>query len=146
MTRLAGSSIDEVGSAGYVLHKPHSGPGHAWGLSLESVQLIEALRLRKHKLFVAAISRKTAEMAKRERGVQAPAYDLVHDIVRQNGPGFADSASMQGSQVYRRRSSWCIAVRPNVPNAIWQADHTPLDIELREDKGQRHQALADGGP
>jgi putative transposase len=50
-------------------------------------------------------------------GEEAPTYDLVYDVVNRL-PAYGNSFDL----IYRRESARS--------NAIWQADHTPLDIEL----------------
>ena len=103
-------------------------------LSLESVQLIEALALQKPRLSIAAISRKVAEIAK-QQGIQVPTYDVVHDIVRHIDPALFTLAH-DGSKVYSETFELLYRREADAPNAIWQADHTLLDIVLKDDKGQ----------
>jgi putative transposase len=114
--------------------KPRSDRGTRRVLSLESVQLIEALALQKPRLSIAAISRKVAEIAK-QQGSQAPAYDLVHDIVRQMDPALLTLVH-EGNKVYSETFELLYRREAEAPNAIWQADHTLLDIVLKDDKGQ----------
>ena len=114
--------------------KPRSDRGARRVLSHESVQLIEALVLQKPKLSIAAIARKVAEIAK-QQGIQAPAYDLVHDIVRQMDPALLTLVH-EGNKVYSETFELLYRREAEAPNAIWQADHTLLDIVLKDDKGQ----------
>jgi putative transposase len=113
--------------------QPRADRGKHRGLSTILVELAEALALQTPPLSVAAIHRQVVAVA-REQGEQAPSYDLVHDIVQQMDPALVTLAQ-QGSKTYADTFELLHRREAQAPNAIWQADHTLLDIVLKDDKG-----------
>jgi hypothetical protein len=67
-------------------------------------------------------------MAK-QQGITAPAYDLMPDIVRQRAPALLTLVHA-GTQVYSETFALLYRREAEAPNAIWQAEHTLLDIVL----------------
>jgi putative transposase len=113
--------------------QPRADRGKRRGLSTILVELAEALALQTPPLSVAAIHRQVVAVAT-EQGEQAPSYDLVHDIVQQMDPALVTLAQ-QGSKTYADTFELLHRREAQAPNAIWQADHTLLDIVLKDDKG-----------
>lgn len=95
---------------------------------LEAVllQQIEDLALTKPRPSVATIHRVVAATAAR-RGVSAPSYSTVRSIVGGLDPGLVTLA-LEGPASYRDRYELVMRRRASEPNAMWQTDHTELDI------------------
>ena len=106
---------------------------HAPGAPPPLAQLVEALALQQPAPSVATIHRKVAALAT-TRGLHVPSYDVVHDIVRQLDPALVTLAHA-GSKVYSDIFDLLYRREAEAPNAIWQADHTLLDILLTDEKG-----------
>jgi putative transposase len=88
--------------------------------------LIEGLALRRPPPTVATICRQAAGVA-REQGWPEPGYATVHAIVRGIDPGLAVLAR-EGTRRYRELFDLVYRRAAERPNAIWQADHTQLDL------------------
>src|SRR5215831_16807759 len=86
------------GSLVALCRKPRTDRGMHRVFSSELVEVIEALALQTPRLSVATISRQVADLAS-QRGLVAPSYDRVYDIVRQMDPALLTLAH-QGTQVY----------------------------------------------
>jgi putative transposase len=95
---------------------------------------VEALALQKPVPSIATIHRKVAAIATAQ-GLHVPSYDVVHDIVRQLDPALVTLAH-EGSKAYSATFELLYRREADAPNAIWQADHTLLDILLKDDQGQ----------
>lgn len=100
----------------------------------ELVALIEGLALRRPAPSVATIARR-AEQAARERGWEAPSNSTVYAIVSALDPALVTLA-LEGSSAFRDRHELVYRRRADHPNAIWQADHTQLDIVVLDADGQ----------
>jgi len=92
----------------------------------ELVALIEGLALVKPALPVALIARKANRVAA-GHGWRAPSYSTVRSIAAGLDPGMRTLAQ-QGTAAYRDNFELAWRHRAERPNAIWQADHTELDI------------------
>jgi len=103
-------------------------------LPAELTQLIEGLALRRPCPSVAAIHRQIAKIAK-EREAAAPSYASVHAIVRDLDPALTTLAH-EGQAVFRNRYELIHRHRAEAPNALWQADHTALDILIVDANGK----------
>ncbi|WP_237457223.1 Mu transposase C-terminal domain-containing protein [Leisingera sp. MMG026] len=99
----------------------------------ELVQLIEGLALRKPRLSCAAIHRRVAAIADAQMW-RAPSYSTVHAIIRDLDPGMVTLAH-EGAAAYRDRFELIHRHRALAPNALWQADHTMLDILVLDANG-----------
>lgn len=121
------------GGLAALCRQQRSDRGTRRGLSSKLVDLVEALALQTPPLSAAAIYRHVVAVAK-EHGEQTPSYDLVHDIVQQMDPALVTLAQ-QGSKAYADAFELLYRREAQAPNAIWQADHTLLDIVLKDDKG-----------
>jgi putative transposase len=62
-------------------------------------------------------------------GEEPPSYDLVHDVVS-HLPTDLVTLAHKGAKAYSNSFELVYRREAGQPNAIWQADHTPLDIEL----------------
>jgi putative transposase len=125
--------IYRQGGLAALCRQPRSDRGKRRGLSAILAELVEALALQTPPLSVAAIYRQVVTVAK-DQGEQTPSYDLIHDIVQQMDPALVTLAQ-QGSKTYANAFELLYRREAEAPNAIWQADHTLLDIVLKDDNG-----------
>jgi len=102
-------------------------------LSLALQQLIEGLALQKLQLSAASIHRKATETAMR-RGERPPSYDVVYSLIRKLEPALVTMAH-EGAKAYSESFDLVHRTEAEGPNAIWQADHTELDILVKDEKG-----------
>ena len=107
--------------------------GHHRGLRPELKELIEGLALRKPPPTVALVHRQVKEVARRN-GWPVPNYQRVYRIVKQLDPALVTLAHY-GSKTYRNTYDLLYRHEAEKPNDLWQADHTLLDIWVREDNG-----------
>ena len=70
-----------------------------------------------------------------EKSVAAPSYATVHAIVRALDPALTTLAH-EGSAAFRNRYELIHRHRAEAPNALWQADHTMLDILIVDANGK----------
>jgi putative transposase len=120
-----------TGVAGLV-RAPRSDTGHR-KLPAELVEVIEGLALRKPRPAVAAIHRRMRELAT-QRQWTPPSYSSVYGIVRDLPPAMVTLAQ-DGPVAFRDRYELLYRHRAEGPNAIWQADHTLLDILVLDANG-----------
>ena len=98
------------------------------------ITLIEGLALRKPRLSCAAIYRRAETVAK-SRDWSVPSYGTVHSIVQALDPAMVTLAQ-DGACAYRDRFELIHRHRASAPNALWQADHTMLDILIIDANGK----------
>lgn len=98
------------------------------------VAFIEGLALKRPAPAVAHVHRRAVQLAA-ENGWPAPSYATVRQIIRALDPGMATLAH-QGPAAYRDRFELAMRWEAAAPNAIWQADHTQLDIEVLDVTGR----------
>ena len=114
--------------------KERANNGERRTVSAKLKEVIEGLALQKPPLPVAALYRQVRRFAQ-ELADKPPSYRVVYDIVRtlpldlltlahQDTKSYSDTF-----ELVRRREA-------DGPNAIWQADHTPLDILLVRPDGK----------
>jgi putative transposase len=101
-------------------------------LSTGLQQLIEGLALRKPSLSAAMIHRKAAEAAK-NLGERPPSYTVVYRVISKLEPALLTMAH-EGTKAYSDRFELVHRREAEAPNAIWQADHTELDILVKDDE------------
>ena len=82
--------------------------------------------LRKPRTSVAAIHRKITALAAK-RNWTPPSYGSVYGIIRHMDPAMVTLAQ-DGPAAFRDRYELLYRHRAVCPNAIWQADHTLLDV------------------
>lgn len=99
----------------------------------ELVELIEGMALRKPRPSVAAIHRRLKVIAK-EKGWLMPSIRSVHSVVSDLDPALVTLAQ-DGAAAYRDRFEMIHRHRAGKPNAIWQADHTELDVLILDANG-----------
>lgn len=96
-------------------------------------QLIEGLALRKPRLSSATIHRQVAEAAKK-LGQEPPSYRVVHAVIGNLEPALLTLAH-EGSKAYSESFDLVHRREADASNAIWQADHTELDILVKDADG-----------
>lgn len=120
------------GLAGLARHRRRD-RGQQRGLQPELKELIEGLALRKPPPTIALVHRQVQEVARRN-GWPAPNYQRVYRIVKQLDPALITLAH-EGSKIYRTTYDLLHRHEADQPNATWQADHTLLDIWVRDGSG-----------
>ena len=95
-------------------------------LPAELVALIEGLALTKPRPTVVTIHRKVSGICNKE-GWPVPSYAVVRAIVGALDPGMVTLA-LEGPTSYRDKYELALRRQAERPNAMWQADHTLLDV------------------
>ena len=96
-------------------------------------QAIEGLALKKPPLSAASIHRQAVALAE-HLGEAAPGYDAVYNLVRALNPALRTLAH-EGTKAYSDAFDLVHRHEATGPNAVWQADHTELDIVLKDGRG-----------
>lgn len=102
-------------------------------MSVQLQEAIEGLALKQPPPSVASIYRQATLIANKI-GESPPGYKAVYQIVRTLEPGLLTLAH-EGMKAYSQSFDLLHRREAEAPNAIWQADHTQLDIFV-EDAGQ----------
>lgn len=102
---------------------------NAQRLSIQLQHAIEGLALRRPALSVATIRRETMIMAEK-LNEPIPSYSTVYRLIRQLEPGLLVMAH-EGTKAYSDNFDFLHRTEAETPNAIWQADHTQLDIFIK---------------
>jgi putative transposase len=97
-------------------------------------QAIEGLALSKPPLSAASIHRQAVALAE-HLGEAPPGYDAVYHLVRALDPPLLTLAH-QGTKAYADTFDLLYRHEATGPNAVWQADHTELDIVLKDGRGR----------
>ena len=100
----------------------------------ELVELIEGMALLKPPPSIVTIHRRLAAIVG-ERQWRMPSYGSVRDIVRRIDPAMLTLAH-EGAAAFRDKFELVHRHRAEHPNAIWQADHTQLDILILDAGGR----------
>jgi len=114
--------------------KTRKDKGSHYNLSEVQQQIIEALVLQKPPLSFTAIHRKFVTIAEK-KGWTVPSYFVVRDIAHQIDADLLMLAH-KGSKEYAQVYELLHRQESGNQNEVWQADHTPLDIALLDEKGQ----------
>lgn len=122
-----------MGFAG-LARKTRSDQGKRRGLSVGLQQFIEGLALQKPLLPITAIHRQVSQLAN-DRQEKIPHYHQVYSIIKQVPDGLSTLAT-QGSKAYSDKFDLVYRREADAPNAIWQADHTLLDILVQQENGE----------
>ena len=107
-------------------HQPH-------GLHPELKQLIEGLALRTPPPTAALVHRQVRDVALRH-GWPVPNYRRVYRVVKHLDPALVTLAHA-GSKTYRATYDLLYRHEAAQPNDLWRADHTLLDLWVRQDGG-----------
>ena len=100
----------------------------------ELVELVEGLALRRPRSSTAHIHRQVVRVAS-ERDWPPPSYGTVRSIVVALDPGLVALAH-DGPAGYRDRFELVLRREASAANAIWQADHTQLDVMILDHAGR----------
>ena len=111
-----------------LVRKKREDRGDRRAVSTKVKDIIEGLALQKPPLPIAALYRQVLRFSK-ELGDKAPSYGTVFNIVRSLGADLVTLAH-EGTKAYSESFELVHRREADGPNAIWQADHTPLDIFL----------------
>jgi putative transposase len=124
----------EKGLAGLANNVARSDKGKSRRLPTEALRLIEGLALQTPPRSAASIHRQVSTIAK-EQGWPPPSYHRVYTIIKQLDPALVTLAH-QGAAAYREEFDLLYRREATHANAMWQADHTPLDILLLDEAGK----------
>lgn len=100
----------------------------------EVLEEIKNLILNHKRNSVTSIHRKICEICKKNSWEQ-PSYYQVYSISKSLLPGLKKLA-YEGKKEYQNNYDLIYRREANHPNEIWQADHTPLDIIVLNEKGK----------
>jgi putative transposase len=95
---------------------------------------IEGLALKKPPLSAASIHRQAVTLAER-LGQPPPSYSTVYALIRELDPALLTLAH-EGTRAYADAFDLIHRHEAAGPNAVWQADHTELDVWLNDGRGQ----------
>lgn len=102
------------------------------------VKQIEDMGLAKPRASIATIHRVITKIAD-EQGTAPPSYSTVRNIITALDPGLRTLA-LDGPTSYRDKYELAMRRRAGASNAIWQSDHTMLDILIRGCRREQGQA------
>ncbi|HEY4036212.1 MAG TPA: DDE-type integrase/transposase/recombinase [Ktedonobacteraceae bacterium] len=122
----------EQGLAG-LANARRSDKGKSRHLPAEAITLIEGLALQTPARSMAAIHRQVTTIAQ-EQGWKPPSYDRVRQIIKNLDSALVTMAH-QGSAAYREEFDLLYRREAPHANAMWQADHSLLDILLLDESG-----------
>ena len=108
--------------------------GEQRSVSAKITRAVEGLALQKPPLPITAIYRHIRRLAER-LGEEPPSYWVVYRIVR-GLPADLLTLAHQGTKAYSEAFDLVQRREASGPNAIWQADHSPLDILLARPGGE----------
>lgn len=114
--------------------KTRSDHGERRGLSTELQHCIKGLALQRPPLSIAVIHRQVSQLAN-DRQEKIPLYHQVYSIIKQVPAGLSTLA-IQGNKAYSDQFDLVYRREADAPNAIWQADHTQLDILVQQENGE----------
>jgi len=124
----------EKGLAGLANNVARSDRGKSRGLPTEAIRLIEGLALQTPPRSAASIHRQVSTVA-REQGWPSPSYHRVYTIIKKLDPALMTLAH-EGAAAYREEFDLIFRQEATHSNAMWQADHSPLDIWLLDEHGK----------
>jgi len=122
-----------TGGLAALTRAPRADKGSPRALSLPLQELVEALALARPRRSVAAMHRTVSVLA-RDRGEPPPSYAAVYALARGLDPALLTLAH-DGAKVYSETYDLLYRREVDAPNAVWQADHTLLDIVVLDAKG-----------
>lgn len=112
---------------------PRGDRGHCHKLPLQLEKVIEGLALKKPKPSMASVQRQAAEISTRY-GWPEPTYRQVRGIIGRLDPALA-SLAHEGAAGYKQVHDLIHRHEASGPNELWQADHTLLDVWIKDEKG-----------
>src|SRR5258706_3840412 len=126
-------SYREQGLAG-LADPARSDKGTPRSLPQMAIHLIEGLALQTPPRSAASIHRQITTIAT-EQGWKPPSYNRVYTLIKKLDPALVTLAH-QGAAAYREEFDLLYRRESTHSNAMWQADHTPLDIVLVDEAGK----------
>ena len=111
---------------------PHAPIGEPT-LTTNQIHVIEGLALQKPKPSIATVYRKIIALAHIQEW-EPPSYDQVYRIVKRLAPSLLTLVH-EGEKAYQDAFDVVARHEAKRPNALWQADHTLLDIWLLNEQG-----------
>ncbi len=124
----------EKGMAGLADRSVRSDKGKSRRLPADAITLIEGLALQTPARSIAAIHRQVVTIAE-DQGWKPPSYARVRQIIKNLDPALVTLAH-EGAAAYREEFDLHNPREATHANAMWQADHTPLDILLVDETGK----------
>lgn len=121
----------EEGLIGLV-HKTRSDSGKT-RLDPDVISEIESLFFAHRKMSIATIHRKIHDFCSGKQFVP-PSYNQVYKIIKAL-PSSIRTLAHEGDKAYSDEFDLIKIRESERPNEVWQADHTLLDIEIRDTKG-----------
>jgi putative transposase len=112
--------------------KRRNDKGRHRAASEEIVRLIQGLFLRTPPVPITTVHRLVQEIC-RKNGWRTPSYDVVHEVVSAI-PSNLKTLAHEGPKAYKQAFGLLHRFEAERPNEIWQADHTPLDIFVLDDR------------
>ncbi len=103
-------------------------------LPADLVALIEGMGLKKPRASAAAIHRRVRDVATAQ-GWRLPSSSTVYAILAALDPAMVTLAH-EGAAAFRDRYELIHRHRAEAPNALWQADHTMLDLLILDEAGK----------
>ncbi len=122
----------EKGLAGLARAR-RSDKGSSRRLPEQAIRLVEGLALQTPPRSAASIHRQVTTIAN-EQGWKPPSYERVRQIIKDLDPALVTMAH-QGAAAYREEFDLLYRRESPHANAMWQADHTPLDVLLLDETG-----------
>lgn len=114
-------------------HKQRSDQGTKRAMSQKMIETIEGLALEKPRVPISAIYRELSEFAAKT-GERLPNYAAIYRVVKAIPIGLMTLAH-SGSRIYSERFDLVHRREAARSNAIWQADHAQLRIQLLREDG-----------
>src|SRR5512135_987886 len=103
-------------------------------MSITVQQFVEGLALQEPRLTAAAVHRQVALVAA-GLGESVPSYQTIYLMIQGMDPALM-SLAHDGTKSYSDRFDLVHRREAEAPNAIWQADHSELDVLVKDDKGE----------
>ena len=127
----------EVGLVGLArLSRNDKGTGKV--VTPELRQIIEGLIFKFPHQSIASIHHQVAEYAQKQN-ISCPSYSTVYAVATEIEPSMLLLAQ-EGTKAYKQEFDLLFRREANQPNAIWQADHTLLDVWTKDEKGKPQRA------
>jgi putative transposase len=126
------SRYRRTGLAGLARPVRSDADGHR--LPADLVAFIEGMGLKKPRASAATIHRRIECVAKEQKW-PVPSYSTVYAILAELDPAMVTLAQ-DGASAFRNRYELIHRHRAETANAVWQADHTMLDLLILDQAGR----------
>jgi len=117
-----------------LVDQARSDKGTPRSLPQTAIHLVEGLALQTPPRSAASIHRQITTIAN-EQGWKPPSYARVRQIIKSLDPALVTLAH-EGPAAYREEFDLLYRREATHANAMWQADHTPLDVWLLDEEGK----------